>query len=310
MRASCRVAFPLVLAAALGACRAAEPVRIQLSESTTAPESAFPGSSRPVALRLAVAAMLSPRATIESYDPLRRYLAGLLGGDIELVQRATYAEVNDLVRTGEVDIAFVCTGAFVEGYHRFGMELLAAPAVRGQDAYFSLVIVPAASRAQRFEDLRAQSFAFTDPLSNSGYLAPLWLLHDMGETPEHFFGAISFTRSHDHSIQAVADGVVDGAAVDSLVYDSAVARDRSLATRTRVVHRSGPFGMPPVVVRPGLDRSVKAHLRAAFLEMHRDPAGAAALQALEIDRFVVADLRAYASVQRMAATLRRWHAAE
>lgn len=303
------VAFVAVLPAALCACRAPEPVRVSLAESMTAPEASSHGTARPIALRLAVAAILSPPANLDAYDPMRRYLAAHLGGDVELVQRPTYAEVNELVRTGEIDVAFVCTGAFVEGRRRFGMELLVVPTIRGQDSYFSLVIVPTTSRARSFEDLRAQSFAFTDPLSNSGYLAPSWVLHEMGETPERFFSAISFTQSHDNSIRAVADGVFDGAAVDSLVYDFALERDRSLAARTRVVHRSGPFGMPPIVARPDLEATLKARLRSSFLGMHQDPAAAHALRALRIDRFVVGSDADYVTIRRMADTLRRWDAA-
>ncbi len=93
-------------------------------------------------LRVAFAAVISPRGTVEGYQPLVDYLAERLDRPVELVQRRTYAEVNDLVRRGEVDLAFVCTSAYVIGHREFGMQLLAAPRVNGETVYHSYLIVP------------------------------------------------------------------------------------------------------------------------------------------------------------------------
>jgi phosphonate transport system substrate-binding protein len=299
----------VVVAVMVVGCHGPAPARVSLSESHTAPDRLAATTTQPLPLRVAVAAILSPRANLDAYDPLLRYIEARLGGTVELVQRTTYAEVNELVRLGAVDVAFVCSGAFVEGQRQFGMELLVTPQVRGQDRYYSLVIASATSRVHSLEDLRGRSFAFTDPLSNSGHLAPSWALHQRGEVPERFFSATSFTHSHDNSIRAIADGTYDGAAVDSLVYDFAVQREPSLAARTRIVYREGPFGMPPVVVRAGMDPHLKARLREVFLGIGDDEAASQVRQTLQVDRFVPADTKAYSSVRRMAATLRRWNAA-
>ena len=51
-------------------------------------------------LRVAIAAVISPEGTAESYAPLLDYLEDSLGRPIELVQRRTYAEINDLIKNG------------------------------------------------------------------------------------------------------------------------------------------------------------------------------------------------------------------
>ncbi len=79
-------------------------------------------------LRVAVAAVISPRGNVDSYTPLLNYLADKLNRPVEMVQRRTYAEVNDLLADGQVDVAFVCTSAYVAGKQDFGMQLLAAAA--------------------------------------------------------------------------------------------------------------------------------------------------------------------------------------
>ena len=98
-----------------------------------------------IPLRVSVAALISPRGTISSYQPLLDYLSEKLKRPVELVQRRTYAETNLLVKNGEVDLAFVCTSAYLTGHKEFDMQLLVAPQVTGVTTYNSLLIVPANS---------------------------------------------------------------------------------------------------------------------------------------------------------------------
>lgn len=255
-------------------------------------------------LRVAIASILSPAKNLESYHHLLAYLERRLKRPVELVQRMTYAEVNDLMRTRQIDMAFVCTLPYIEGKKEFGMELLVAPQIRDQTVYYSYLIVHKESPVRSLMDLKGKAFAFSDPLSNSGHLVPTYQLSLMGTTPDAFFSRYVFTYSHDNSIVAVADRLVDGAAVDSLVYDFVAAKDPDLIAKTKIVARWGPYGIPPVVVHPGLDPSLKEKLRALFLNMHRDLEGREILNDLFIDRFVPIQDEAYDSIRRMVAKVR------
>ncbi len=254
-------------------------------------------------LRVAVAAIISPQGTVESYRPLLDYIGKRLGRPVDLVQRRTYAEVNDLIRRNEVDFAFICTRAYVIGKREFGMQLVAIPVVRGSRVYFSEIIVRRGAPYTRVEDLRGAVFAFTDPLSNTGYLYPVYLLSTLGERPETFFSRTFFTYSHDNAIYAVADGIADAAAVDSLVLDYALKRRPDLRERLRTIHRSPPFGMPPVVTGPDVRPQLKARVQHILFTAHEDPEGQAALAALDIDRFVPADDAAYDTIREMEAAV-------
>ncbi len=248
-------------------------------------------------LRVAVAGVISPKGTVESYTPLLEYLGRELHRPVELIQRRTYAEVNDMIERGEVDLAFVCTRAYVIGHREFGMKLLAAPAVNGAAVYYSYLIVPADSPAKSMAELRGKVFAFTDPMSNTGRLYPTYLVRQLGETPETFFERTFFTYSHDDAIRAVATGLADGAGVDSLVYDFAVARDPELAAKTKVIHRSPPFGSPPAVVNPNLSPKLQAELQRLLLELDDSAEGREILKSLGVDRFVLIDDATYDSVR-------------
>lgn len=250
-------------------------------------------------LRVAVAAVISPKSTVESYSALLNYLSEKTGRPVELIQRRTYLEVNELIKNGEVDLAFVCTSAYLVGHAEFGMELLAAPQVGGQTTYRSYLIVPASSPARHMADLKGKAFAFTDPISLTGRAYPISLVAGLGATPETFFTRTFFTYSHDEAIYAVANGLADGAGVDSLIYDYALARDPSLAQKVKIIHQSPPFGIPPVVVNPGLRPQVKAELQAILLEMTNDPAGQEALNAIGLEKFVQLDDSAYAEVRSL-----------
>ncbi len=140
-------------------------------------------------LRVAIAAVLSPRGSAESYGQLLKYLEKELDRPVEAVQRRTYSEVNDLLRTGEVDLAFVCTSAYILGKREFNMQLLVAPQVNGEKVYRAQLIVPADSPAQSISDLRGILFAFTDPMSFTGRIYPTYLLQQMVRAQRPFLTA-------------------------------------------------------------------------------------------------------------------------
>lgn len=258
-----------------------------------------PAGHEVVPLRVAVAAVISPEGTVQSYSPFLTYLEEKLNRPVELVQRRTYLEVNDLIEHGEVDIAFVCTSAYVEGHDTFGMELLVAPQVNGKTTYNSLLIVPSLSSAQSMADLRGKVFAFTDPISLSGRVYPTYLVHELGSTPEEYFARTFFTYSHDEALRAVASGVADGAAVDSLVYEFAMERDPSLAGKVRVIHRSPDFGIPPVVISPLARPQLKVDLQSLLLGMANDPNAQAALASIGVESFVLIEDNAYDGVREL-----------
>jgi phosphonate transport system substrate-binding protein len=255
--------------------------------------------SRDKSLRIAIGGMITPKEGYAYYREFLDYIGKRLHRHIELVDRESYSEVNDLLRTGAVDLAFVCGGPYVDGHKEFGMELLVAPVAYGAARYYSYIIVPKDSSVYRFEELRGRKFAFTDPMSNSGKLAPTYMLARMNETPDTFFKSYIFTQTHDKAIKAVSMGVVDGAAVDSLVWEYANRNDPELTSKTRVIMKSPPYGIPPVVVRPGLDPRLKEELKEIFLNVHNDRIGRELLSKMMIDKFITVSDDAYESIREM-----------
>ncbi len=286
----------LVLAACTSQAVGDSEVSIDLSVRAPIPEI---GEIEPLPLRIAVAAILSPEGTVESYAKLAKYLGEQLGRPAQLVQRRTYAEVNDLVATNQVDLAFVCTSAYVAGHDASIMDLLVVPEIDGETVYRSAIIVPATSSAASLEDLKGSSFAFTDPISNTGRVYPTFALLELGESPEEFFSETIFTYGHDRSIEAVAARVVDGAAVDEVVLSNMLENDPGLADRIRVIGLSADFGIPPVVVPSGTPASMRAVFEELLMGLEDAPQGPLILADLGVDRFVMGTDDAYDSVREM-----------
>lgn len=291
------IALVLLMFLLTGCDRKEEAKRVRLEKKETLQEENIPPEGRP--LRIAVGSMITPRAGFAYYRRLLDYIGEKMGRPVKFVGREKYAEVNELLKTGSLDIAFVCSGPYVEGRDEFGLQLLAIPVAYGETVYYSYIIVQKDSPIKTFEGLRGKTFAFADPDSNTGKLVPTYMLARMGETPDSFFREYVYTYAHDKSIKEVANKMVDGAAVDSLVWNYLNKTDPEYTSRTSIILKSPPYGIPPVVVRPGLDAATKTTIREIFLGLHKDEKGKEILKGMMIDRFVEGNNASYKSIGDM-----------
>lgn len=246
---------------------------------------------------------LSPGRAFAKYRAVIELAAQGVGMSARIVSRATYGEVISLLEHRDIDVAFMCAGSYVDARENFGAEILVVPVIAGKTTDRACILARADGPITRWEDLRGRSFAFTDPESNAGKLRPAYLLASHGFSPKTFFSRAIYSHGHENSVKAVASGLVDGAAVHCNVLNDLPADDAGLAGRVKVVWRSPPHAMPPIVVHPGLEPALKEGLRWALLSMHRSPAGAGALRRAGIDRFEVIADSAYDEVRRMRAAV-------
>jgi len=257
-------------------------------------------------VRVAIASVVSPKESYEYYEDMIQYISQKIGGSVKIDQRKSYQEINDLIKNNEIDFAFVCGGAYIDGNSEFGMKLLVVPVVNNNTTYNSYIIVQNESNYTYLTDLRGKKFAFSDPLSNSGQLYPAYRLYLINETPDSFFGKDEqgktnwfFTYSHDNSIIAVAQKLAEGSAVDSLVYDDMKETHPDIIAKTRIIEISPPFGIPPIVVSKDIDPFLEAKLRDIFLDMNNEEEGKKILKNVRIDRFTELNDRAYDSIREM-----------
>ena len=163
-------------------------------------------AASPPPLRIGLAARISPRESYGYYDAMLAYVGRKLGRKVEMVQYTTYGEMDAALERLDLDFAFICSGPYVSDHARFGVELVVAPQAHGVPVYYSYALVPATSPARSLADLRGKRYAFTDPKSNTGRLVPAFMIsREFGVAPEAFFGTVTYTWSHDRSIDEVIE---------------------------------------------------------------------------------------------------------
>jgi len=256
-------------------------------------------------LNIAIGAMISPEITRLYYEDLMKIVAGKMGMSARIFQQRTYSEVNNLVKKRIVDLAYVCSGPFVSGNRDFGMELLVVPVINSRITYNSYIIVNKSSKIKSFEELKNRRFAFSDPESNTGFLFPKYKIKKLDIDRKKFFSETFFSYSHDNSIKAVSQNQCDGAAVDGLIWEFIQSINPELTKNTKIIEKSPPYGIPPFVVHPDLDGTMKKKLRKIFLSLHSDKKASKFLKKIHIQRFARGDISMYRSVAIMEEELKK-----
>lgn len=250
-------------------------------------------------LLIALATVLSPQETIAQYRQIADYVASKTGRPSVLVQRRTYEEINVLLANGDVDIAFMSTGAYSSYRGMNEIELLVMAEYGGSTLYTAEIIVHRDSEFQRIEELQGKTFAFTDPLSYSGHMVIEDYLRKRSLLPETYFKRYFFTYSHDKSLWAVANKVADGASLDSQILEYAMIRTPDVFEKVRIIATMGPAPTGPIAIKKNMGEVQKEQLRHVFLTMHNDPAAASAMKKLIIDRFVEPTPQLYEPLQKL-----------
>jgi phosphonate transport system substrate-binding protein len=228
----------------------------------------------------------------------RVYLQNHLKRPVVFIQRASYREITDLMRSGKLDFAWLCGYPYVR--NKQTMNLLAVPVYQGKPVYRSYLIVPVSDlKTRSIADLRGKVFAFSDPDSNSGYLVPVHDLYLLQEKPNTFFVKTFYTWSHRKVVEAVAAGLAQGGAVESYVWDTLALQHPELTTKTRIVWKSEEFGFPPFVAGKTVAPADIMAMRKALLAMPQDEEGAKLLRQLRLDGFVAGDEHMFDSIAQM-----------
>lgn len=281
----------------LAGCEREKPLKVSLEKKVVLEKEVVLPSAK--ALRFAIGGMVIPKEGFNYYIDFLNYVEKKTGLEFFVFGEDNYAKINQLLKSGDVDMAFVCSGPYVDGKEEFGLELIAAPEVYGEPVYYSYIIVAADSPIKDFSELKGRVFAFTDPLSNTGKLVPTYMLAQMNERPETFFSKYIYTNSHDASIKAVADKKVDGASVDSLIWDYLEKMRPELTAKTKIIRKSPPYASPPLVARPGLPPQIKEKVAEVFLSAHLDAEGRDLLRRMMIDKFAPGDDKNYDSIREI-----------
>jgi len=228
----------------------------------------------------------------------RAFMSDALQRPVEFVQRDSYRETMDLLRLEKLDFAWICDYPYL--HLKQEVRLLAVPLYHGRPYYRSYLIVRKDNdQVRSMADLAGSVFAYADPYSNTGYLAPRYEIRQLGRDPANFFRKTFFTFSHRKVVEAVASGLAQGGAVDSYIRDTLVHVEPALALRTRVLSRSPEYGFPPFVSHRSVSDADFQVMQRHLFGTNKTEAGRSLLARLHLDGFIAGGPALYEGVARM-----------
>lgn len=228
------------------------------------------------------------------------YLSLRLGLPVVFVARESYQAILDLLFSDQIDAAWMCGYPYV--LHQRQLRLLAVPSYAGEPRYQSYLIRKHGSPVVGWADLRQQVLAYSDPLSNSGWLVAQAQLRAAGLS-ERDLKRSFFAYGHRNVAEAVSTGLAHAGCIDGYVWETMRLQKMTSAANTEVIWKSEYFGFPPVVARAGERHPALATLSATLLKMHEDASGQILLKALNLTGFAKPDPAQFDSIRAMLVAL-------
>lgn len=229
------------------------------------------------------------------------------GLDVEVIEHAPPAAIDDLWRRTDMAAVFMCGLPYSRANPR--PTLIAAPVpsppeFAGRAEYWSELVVRSDSPHGDLESTFGGTICLTAPNSQSGYAAALQYLIAFDVARDAKPGARSplYREIAAPAITplgaatAVVAGAADVAPIDAYAYRLLQRYRSDLTSKLRTVARTARTPIPPLVASIALEASIEGAqgLRAAFTAAHRDPARKVLLAGLELSHFVTPDPRDYA----------------
>lgn len=203
------------------------------------------------------------------YEAVGAYLSRVLDVEIDTIQSPEDPLKDPLLLEDRLDIAFICGLPFLRN-HRVApnqLKAIVAPVMQAKryqnrPVYFSDIIVAADSSFTILDNLEGKNWCYNDPGSNSGYYL---LLHRLIETGKNsiFLGKAIQSGSHQRSIQWVAEGIIDYAAIDSTVLEQELRNSPGIPLR--IIESIGACPMPPIVAAQHLGATLIECVQQALL---------------------------------------------
>jgi phosphonate transport system substrate-binding protein len=228
-----------------------------------------------------------------------RYLGERIRARVEFVVRDAYQSILDLLLSDQLDAAWICGYPYVR--YQSELNLLAVPLYRGEPLYQSYLIRTRSGESgiRGWADLGGRVLAYSDPLSNSGWLVAQAQLSQAGVAPSQLKRAF-FAHGHRNVAEAVAAGLAQTGSIDGYVWETMRLQGMAAVNQTQVVWQSEPFGFPPLVTRRRPAHPQTETLRQTLLRMSEDPQGRDLLSALNLTGFTAGAPALFESIRVQA----------
>jgi ABC-type phosphate/phosphonate transport system substrate-binding protein len=202
--------------------------------------------------------------TVPILDGLCRHVGEETGFDI-LVDGRLDSSSGAVARAEDADLIWACGYLMCDliDSGRLAAQIVAAPIFAGEEGpVYHSVIVAADPAIRTIDDARGRRLAINEPISWSGYLALVDHLGSVG-TDLSIFERVVATGSHLASVEAVAGGEADIAAIDHTVW-SKLVRQRQVAATLRAIDRTRDWPAPPFAVHRRISTGARRAIVASM----------------------------------------------
>ncbi len=251
-------------------------------------------------LRWGLIPYVAPAEIIARYSPIIDRVSKRLGVPIEIVVGNSYQHLEELIVTGQVDVAVLGPYAYVRARKRApNMEVFASHVALGSTTYGTYILTHEDSGVEQLSDLVGREVAFVDRRSTSGWLSPAAHMLEKGINPVTDVKAL-YLGSHERVFSTVARGAVAAGAVYGAILSEGRRRN-SEGSRVIVLAKCARIPYDAYVIRAGIDQVVGDALALALGEIStRDREGRHTLASLaRINGFVPVTDAHYNTIRRL-----------
>ena len=301
----------LMLGAACGS-DTAEPKTDGSTKSGAAAVSVDPKAGWPKQFHVGLFGGDDAEEVLRNNNDMKAYLEQKLGVEVKLTTGTSYGAVIEAMRAKRVDAMVVGPFSYLLAVQEAGAEALAVRLGCGpkdkepvckvnptaQPYYQSVVFTKKGNGITKLEDLKGKGFAFVDPASTSGHLAPKTILIKAGyANPDKDMQTV-FAGSHPTAALAVFNGktpaggtnesnlrnLVASKQVEACLWaDGKISEPRTAAEvkktfdecpngKLAILAVSDPIPSTPLAIRSDLPNTFKAAVKDALLAMKDDAA--------------------------------------
>ncbi len=221
-------------------------------------------------LKLAFIPQENPEKLLGDINVITGWLSEQMGVPVTGFVTFDHAAAVEALRNGDADISFMGALPFVLAEDQIGAVPLLSEVYRGQPSYSGRVFVRRDSGIETLANLRGRDIAFSDPVSESGYIYPLDLFVRAGlfsgtGDADSFFGQKFFAGGYQQAMQAMANGLVDAAGASQYA-DLYLTPDQQ--AEVKVLAESEQIPSHAIIARPDLDTGLQAKFIETMLRLN------------------------------------------
>jgi phosphonate transport system substrate-binding protein len=157
---------------------------------------------------------------VQMFQGIADHVGKTMGVPVTVRVSESYNALIEAMRAGHLEVVYVGGSQYVK---MLDLKMDVVPVVLNRDTesrtyYKSCVISRSDSGIKTWKDLKGKTFAFVNPTSTSGGVAPAYLLLKNGINPDSDFKNKIYSGKHDASFLAVKNRKVDAAAVGDMYF--------------------------------------------------------------------------------------------